>query len=174
MVSIRKKRPASVRRVEIELGKNAREFLEGLVRPPIGETSIGQKLDALIDMQRAQAHVPAELALAKEELSIVHELINNLNGKVETMSTHIERIEKEASDLAENVTQVRDAIDGLKASQNELKTLVADLQAQLAQNQLDQERLAAAASKLEKVDEDLDAITLPGTSPEPTGEVTTS
>lgn len=82
--------------------------------------------------------------------------INNLDRKVSTMSSNIDRIEKEAADLAEDVTAVRTAVD-------DLRTLVTDLQAQVAQGQLDQARLDAAAAALEKVDDDLDAIT--GTTP---------
>ena len=91
--------------------------------------------------------------------------INNLRGKVDVMSSNIDRIEKEAGDLTEDVAQVRTAIDGLTATISDLKTTVADLQAQVAQGQLDQARLDAAAAKLEKADDDLDAITLPSAEP---------
>ena len=91
--------------------------------------------------------------------------INNLSRKVDQMSSNIDRIEKEAADLTDDVAQVRTAIDGLSATISDLKTTVADLQAQVSQGQLDQARLDAAAAKLEKADDDLDAITLPSTEP---------
>jgi len=55
-----------------------RERTAILGKPPIGETSVGQKLDAIIEMLRSSASVPADLALVKEELSIVHGLISQL------------------------------------------------------------------------------------------------
>lgn len=106
--------------------------------------------------------------------SQVLEAINTLTRKVETMSSNIDRIEKEAADLTEDVGMVRTAVDGLSTTIMELKTTVADLQTQIAQGQLDQARLDAAAASLEKADDDLDAITLPGsdTITDTTGGVT--
>lgn len=45
---------------------------------PIGETATGQKLDAIIEMLRAQAGVAADLALVKEQLNTIHGLIADL------------------------------------------------------------------------------------------------
>lgn len=84
--------------------------------------------------------------------------INNLDRKVDEMSTNIDRIEKEAADLAEDVPVIKQALE-------DLKTLVSDLKSQVAQGQLDQARLDAAAAALEKVDDDLDAITAPEAPP---------
>ena len=92
--------------------------------------------------------------------------INNLSRKVDTMSSNIDRIEKEAADAAENVKLVKAALDSLGTTVTDLKTLVSDLQAQIAQGQLDQARLDAAASTLEKADDDLDALVLPAAPPE--------
>lgn len=79
------------------------------------------------------------------------------------MSTNIERIEKEAADAAENVELVKTALETLNTTVTDLKGVVADLQAQLAQGQLDQARLDAAASALEKADNDMDALVMPPT-----------
>lgn len=97
--------------------------------------------------------------------SQVLQAINNLNRKVDTMSSNIDRIEKEAADMAENVALVRTALDGLNTTITDLRGLVADLQAQVAQGQLDQARLDAAAATLEKADEDIDALVLPAPPP---------
>lgn len=83
------------------------------------------------------------------------------------MSSNIDRIEKEAADAAENVGLVRTAIEELKAASDAMKTEIADLKAQVAQGQLDQARLDAAAATFEKADDDIDAIVLPGTPPAP-------
>jgi hypothetical protein len=56
--------------------KDRTEALKGT--PPIGETSVAQKLDAIIDMLRSSANVPGDVAFTKEELSIVHELVFEL------------------------------------------------------------------------------------------------
>lgn len=78
--------------------------------------------------------------------------VKNLTRKVDVMSSNIDRIEKEAADLAEDVPVVKQALE-------DLKTLMSDLKDQVAKGQMDQTRLDAAASKLEKVDDDLDALT---------------
>lgn len=97
--------------------------------------------------------------------------INNLSRKVDVMSSNIDRIEKEAADAAENVGLIRTAVEDLRAASDAMKAEIADLKAQVAQGQLDQARLDAAAATFEKADDDIDAIVLPGTPPvEPTPE----
>lgn len=86
--------------------------------------------------------------------------INNLERKVDSMSSNIDRIEKEVADLSEDVGAVRNAVDGLKA-------VVSDLKDQVSQGQLDQARLDAAATSLEQIDSDLDAITATESPVEP-------
>lgn len=93
--------------------------------------------------------------------------INKLDRKVDTMSSNIDRIEKEAADAAENVNLVRTAIEDLKTITEAMKTEIADLKQQVAQGQVDQARLDAAAATFEKADDDLDALILP---PAPTPE----
>lgn len=56
--------------------KDRTEALKGT--PPIGETSIAQKLDAIIAMLQPLGSVPAELGLAKSELETIHGLIFDL------------------------------------------------------------------------------------------------
>jgi archaellum component FlaC len=122
--------------------------------------AVNQKLDGMVEQF-------PNLMLMKEEVSIIHKLVaagvkdtdgsvltavNNLSGKVETMSSNIDRIEKEAADLTEDAGIIKQAL-------TDLKTLVADLQTQVKQGQLDQARLDAAATSLEKVDDDLDSMT---------------
>lgn len=134
------KRTSTITRHELELGEDTRRFLERLFK---SDTSTGQKLDAILTA------------------------INKLDGKVNTMSSNIDRIEKEAADAAENVALVRTALETLNTTVTELKGVVADLQQQVAQGQLDQARLEAAATKLEKADDDIDALVLPPPPPEP-------
>lgn len=106
---------------------------------------------------------PPDLALIPQRLEIIHGLLFELNRKVDTMSSNLDRIEKEAADAAENVGLVRTAIEELKAASDAMKAEIADLKAQVAQGQLDQARLDAAAAAFEKADDDIDAIVLPGT-----------
>lgn len=91
--------------------------------------------------------------------------INNLDRKVDQMSSNIDRIEKEAADAAENVGLVRTAVEGLQAASDAMKTEIASLKEQVAQGQLDQARLDAAAATFEKADDDIDAIVLPSAPP---------
>jgi methyl-accepting chemotaxis protein len=87
--------------------------------------------------------------------------INNLIGKVDTMSSNIDRIEKEAADAAENVGLVRTAIEDLKSASAAMQAEIASLKDQVAKGQVDQARLDAAAATFEKADDDIDAIVLP-------------
>lgn len=91
--------------------------------------------------------------------------INNLDRKVDTMSSNIDRIEKEAADMAENVGLIRTAIDEVKATSEAMKAEIAALKDQVAQGQLNEARLDAAAAVFEKADDDIDAIVLPSTPP---------
>jgi len=45
--------------------------------PPIGETSIAQKLEAIIDMLKPLGSVPGDLGFAREEISLIHGLLAN-------------------------------------------------------------------------------------------------
>lgn len=96
--------------------------------------------------------------------------IQQLDRKVDTMSSSIDRIEKEAKDAAENVGLVRTAVENLKTVSEEMKTEITSLREQLAKNQLDDARLAEAAATFEKADDDMDAIVLPPAPPEGSGE----
>jgi len=88
------------------------------------------------------------------DLRWIRAAINNLTKGFEEMSSNIDRIEQEATDLTEDAVVIKQALADLKAT-------VEDLKAQVAAGQLDQARLDAAAAKLEKVDDDLDALTAP-------------
>lgn len=74
--------------------------------------------------------------------------------RLKKMSSTLDRIEKGAAALAEDVENVKKAV-------GELKTLVSDLQVQVASGTVDAARLDAAATKLEGIDSDLDSITNP-------------
>jgi hypothetical protein len=49
--------------------------------PPIGETSIAQKLEAIIDMLKPLGSVPGDLGFAREEISLIHGLLANPQPK---------------------------------------------------------------------------------------------
>lgn len=118
---------------------------------------------------RTNAELSPDLAFLPQRLEIIHGLLFELDRKVDTMSSNIDRIEKEAADAAENVQLVRAAFDSLNTTITDLKGVVEDLKAQLAQGGLDQARLAAAAAALEKADEEMDALTLPPPPATPEG-----
>lgn len=101
------------------------------------------------------------------ELSEILTSLNNLHRKVDQMSSNLDRIEKEAADMAENVGLIRTAVEGLNAASDAMKAEIAALKEQVAKGQLDQARLDAAAAVFEKADDDIDAIVLP---PAPTPE----
>lgn len=104
---------------------------------------------------------PPDLAFVPQRLEIIHGLLFELNRKVDTMSTNIDRIEKEAADAAENVELVKTALEGLRTVSEQMKAEIASLREQVAKGQIDQTRLDAAAAKFEKADDDLDALVLP-------------
>ena len=106
-----------------------------------------------------------DIALIKQELSLVHGMIFDLTGKVDSMSTNIDKIEKAAAALAEDVGLVKTAVTDLRTASDAMKAEIASLKEQIAQGALDQTRLDAAAATLTKVDEDLDAVVLPPAPP---------
>lgn len=97
--------------------------------------------------------------------TIVLTAIQNLERKVDKMSSNIDRIEKEAADAAENVNLVRTAVEELRTTSAAMQAEITALKEQVAQGQVDQARLDAAAAIFEKADDDLDAIVLPGAPP---------
>jgi len=127
----------------VELGVDTREFLRTL-RGGVDDDIATQILN---------------------RLNTIHEAINKLDRKVDQMSSNIDRIEKEAADAAENVNLVRAAVEDLKAASAAMQAEIASLKEQVAQGQVDQARLDAAAATFEKADDDIDAIVLPGTPP---------
>lgn len=104
---------------------------------------------------------PPDLAFVPQRLEIVHGLLFELNRKVDTMSSNLDRIEREAADAAANVEMVKTALDGLRTVSEQMKAEIASLKEQVERGQLDQARLDAAAAKFEKADDDLDALVLP-------------
>lgn len=115
------------------------------------------------DLSESTKQLAEDLIGAIGKTGILLTAIQNLERKVNTMSDAIDRIEREAQDLADNVPVIKQAIA-------DLKTVIKDLQDQIAQGQLDQARLEAAATKLEQVDSDTDAIFAPETPAEPQSE----
>lgn len=55
-----------------------RERTRVLSKPPMGETSIAQKLDAIIEMLRPLGSVSSRLGLIENRLEIIHRLVANL------------------------------------------------------------------------------------------------
>lgn len=123
-------------------------------------------ISKLADVQ-ANSQFPPDLAFVPQRLETVHGLIFELHRKVDTMSSNLDRIEKEAADAAANVELVRTALEGLRTVSEQMKAEIASLKQQVEQGQLDQARLDAAAAKFEKADDDLDALVLP---PAPGGD----
>lgn len=153
--------------VKHDLMEDTQDFIERVFGPQLKLDTILKNQAIIIDMLRPLAPVPADLLFAKEEGSTSHGLIFEINGKVDTMSSNIDRIEKEAADAAENVGLIRTAVDDLKSASAAMQAEIASLKEQVAQGQVDQARLDAAAATFEKADEDIDAIVLPGTPPAP-------
>lgn len=65
------------------------------------------KLDAIIDMLRSQSGVAADLALVKEELSVIHGIVANLDNSAELQK----QVDELTSQLNTSTADVKDAID---------------------------------------------------------------
>lgn len=74
-----------------------------------------------------------------------------IRQEIRAMSNAVDRVEAGTTKLVEDAGNVQRVVA-------DLKTVVSDLQAQIAAGQLDQDRLNAAAAKLEQADTDLDAV----------------
>jgi len=90
------RRPIS--RVTCDLSEETREFLTGLARPPIGETTIAQKLEAIIDMQK---QIDNRMALQDTRLETMHGLLADL---VAALTDDPEKI-KEITDAVRSVKE---------------------------------------------------------------------
>lgn len=117
MDRLKQKRSAPINRIEVSFSNETLEFLAAIF-------CSSQKLDAVIDMLKPLASVPADLLLAKEELSMVHELINNLNRKVEeglmglkedsnTLNDRLDRAARAVETIAADVTALKDELKEL-------------------------------------------------------------
>lgn len=148
--------PTTKLALEVPDGSN----LDGLIGALVG--AINRHADAIAPPETSLAR-----ALAANGNSTVLSAIANLTRKVDTMSSNIDRIEKEAADAAENVELVRKAVGDLKSASEAMQAEIASLREQVAQGQVDQARLDAAAAAFEKADDDIDAIVLPGAEPPP-------
>lgn|SRR6185369_10954760 len=84
-----------------------------MAKQPIGDTSISQKLDAIIEMQRNQASVPDDLALAKEELSLIHVLVADLASGGDP-----EKVKQITANLRNARERLQTAIDSQKGDPN--------------------------------------------------------
>lgn len=65
------------------------------------------KLDAIIEMLRGQAGVAADLALVKEELSVIHGIVASLDNSAELQK----QVDELTSQLNTSTADVKDAID---------------------------------------------------------------
>jgi len=87
--------------------KDRTEALKGT--PPIGETTIAQKLDAIVEMLRSQAGVAPQLDLIKEELSTIHGLIADLVSadpeKIEEVTARIKAVREKLQTSVDNQTK---------------------------------------------------------------------
>lgn len=97
-----------------EFGPESAKQIERLIKavsdnPPIGETSVAQKLDAIIEMLRSQANVAADLALVKEELSIVHGLLDDLVNadpeKIKELAASVKAVREKLQTSVDNQTK---------------------------------------------------------------------
>ena len=106
------------------------EALKGT--PPIGDTSIGQKLDAILETQKSLTISVADLPFIKLELGTVHELVFQLqqfNGKVETfMATQEERLQA----ILVAVKNVKQMLADLKASNPAIEDEIKAIEDELA------------------------------------------
>ena len=97
-------------------------------------------LETIIEMLRSVAGMPAELALIKDELSLVHGLVtssrvpelltavNNLTGKVEELMA---KQEERLKAIQAALPAIQDGIDKLQAQVEELKSNNPDLEDEL-------------------------------------------
>lgn len=85
---------------QLDLSDNTKRFLRELFGESIGSPSADKKLDAIIEMLRAQAGVAADLARVKDELGIIHglllgaapsqELIDQMTNEIDASTDKVE------------------------------------------------------------------------------------
>lgn len=82
-----------------ELSESTQGLIEQLIEAVKDGDMANPKLDAIIQMLQPLASVPADLALVKEELSLVHGLVADLMADPEKIKEFSERIRKQVEAL---------------------------------------------------------------------------
>lgn len=136
------------------------------LKSPGGGTD-NTKLEAIINMLRPLADVPAQLGFLKEEISIIHGLlaegtengavltaVNNLNGKVdEFMATQEERLRG-----------VKAKLDAIQAGVDKIQEQLATLK---ANNPELEDEIAAIEETANAIDTDVNPVVAPPVEPTP-------
>lgn len=116
------KRTSTITRHELELGEQTRRFLEGLTKPPIGETSIGQKLDALLT---AINNLDRKVESKMSELSDAVQSIKDDVVRIDTgVKAVIAKLEQPNPDVANAVAALKEADAGLDAAATAMEAVL--------------------------------------------------
>lgn len=136
-----------------EFGRESSLQIERLIKavsdaPPIGETSLSQKLDAIIDMQK---QFEIRFTQLESRTETIHGLIFDLTqfkGKVEEfMSTQEERLRN----IQTGLTSVADGV-------NTLQKQIADLK---ANNPALEDEISAIETTVKGIADDINGVTEP-------------
>ncbi len=97
MANDERRHPTS--RVECDLSRETKEFLTSLSRPPIGETSIEQKLNSIIEMLMALGSLPSRLEMMETRLETMHGLLRDLSTDPEKLQQLTEQLKSSTDEL---------------------------------------------------------------------------
>lgn len=98
-----KRRETGYHVVTHELSESLRGLLEQLIEA-VGEGDMNPKLDTVIEMLKPLASVPADIALVKEELSLVHGLVADLSTDPDKLRQLTEQL-KSSTDALDAAVQ---------------------------------------------------------------------
>ena len=116
----------------------------------------GKKLDAIIDMLRNLAGVPAELGLIKEELSVVHQLVADSNS--EAINNLTRKVEEFMSTQEERLRGVKTKLDNIQSGVDKIQQQLADLK---TNNPELEDEIAAIEATANAIDTDVNPVVAP-------------
>lgn len=94
------------RAADLDLSDSTKRFLRELFGESIGSPSAATKLDAIIEMLRAQSGVAADLALVKEQLNTIHGLLAGLESadpdKIKELAASVKSVREKLQTSIDN------------------------------------------------------------------------
>lgn len=116
------------------------------------------KLDAIIEMLRSSASVPAELALVKEELSTIHALLADDPNVLLAINTLTRKVNEFMATQEERLREVKTKLDAIQSGIDKIQQQLAELK---TNNPELEDEIAAIEATANAIDTDVNPVVEP-------------